>query len=68
MGALYPWDVVWAEELPGIGSGPLLLVTRHTGIKGKCQSRITAYCAATGVCLHEIFCSQFKQANMMAFA
>ena len=66
LGALHPWDCCWSPGIAGIGSGPLLFVTRHTGVRGACKSRVSVYCAATGACLREIFCPQLKQANMMA--
>lgn len=57
--------------IPGIGTGPLLFVTRHTGQKstaGGPASRMSIYCATSGMHVKEICCSQFKQANMMALA
>ena len=57
--------------IPGIGAGPLLFVTRHTGqehAKGGLLSRVSIYSATSGACIKEIVCSHFKQANMMALA
>lgn len=68
LGALHPWDCAWSPGMPGIGNGPLLFVTRHTGVRGKCNSRVTVYDANSGACLREIFCPHFKQANMIALA
>lgn len=66
-GALHAWDLRWHRGIPSIGKGPLLIVTRHTGLNRKCNSRISFLCANTGQLLHEAFGSErrLKQANML---
>jgi hypothetical protein len=67
-GALHAWDVRWHRGIPSIGAGPLLIVTRHTGVMRRCSSRISYFHAESGELLHEALAShkQLRQANMIA--
>ena len=61
--------------IPGIGTGPLLFVVRHTGTSyyelranNWPYSRVSIYCAVSGAGIKEISCSLFRTANAIALA
>ena len=68
-----PWDVKWRRGIAGIGTKnePLLIVTRHAGIREVCGSNIAIFSAVSGQLLKRhpnMWGKQGKflrQANMM---